>query len=427
MPSAKCSGTELQTLDTNWRSDGAVLTSLHAVFEGATFGADDIRYAPVQVAPGHRDRRLRTVDGDPLPALCLRLAIGADITRLRPDQVKVASAAAAVDRDLVSYVRGLLNSAVLPPSTPGTRPSGSDRATRGPGGFGDPRRGPPIALRARGGPGRRGRRRKLLEAPAADQMRLLLRGSAADDARAVRAFALSWFVGWTANQVAEASDDTRPPAGQLSSWATLLASRPVADVLARIWTETEVVARTLGSNDGDRNVTDLDHLAETPAGCRPHGHAGVSALAAALEATPEEDVDTDADGTLAARRIESEADAVQIMTIWKAKGLEFPVVCVPTLWRQTPVAGPVITTDPATGRRILDLDNRIPWPDKAAAAARKAEAEAEVAGEQLRVLYVALTRAKHQTVVWWGNATGSPKTALAHILFARTDGGSIRP
>jgi exodeoxyribonuclease V beta subunit len=419
------SGTELQTLDTNWRSDGAVLASLHAVFEGATFGADDIRYAPVQVAPGHRDRRLRTVDGDPLPALCLRLAIGADITRLRPDQVKVASAAAAVDRDLVSYVRGLLDSAVLPPEHAGDPSIGlrpCDIAVLvGSATQGEALR---IALQREGVPAVVAGGGSVLEAPAADQMRLLLRGiERPNDARAVRAFALSWFVGWTANQVAEASDDALAPLQeQLASWATLLASRPVADVLARIWTETEVVARTLGSNDGDRNVTDLDHLAEFLRGAAPHGHAGVSALAAALEATPEEDADTDADGTLAARRIESEADAVQIMTIWKAKGLEFPVVCVPTLWRQPQSRGPVITTDPATGRRILDLDNRIPWPDKAAAAARKAEAEAEVAGEQLRVLYVALTRAKHQTVVWWGNATGSPKTALAHILFARTDG-----
>ena len=112
------------------------------------------------------------------------------------------------------------------------------------------------------------------------------------------------------------------------------------------------------------------------------------------------------------------------MTIWKAKGLEFPVVCVPTLWRPTPSRGSVITTEAGTGQRMLDLDNGVPWPDRATASARKAEADAEVAGEQLRVLYVALTRAKHQTVVWWGNALGSPKTALAHILFART-GGTI--
>jgi exodeoxyribonuclease V beta subunit len=264
----------------------------------------------------------------------------------------------------------------------------------------------------------------VLDAPAADQMRLLLRGiERPNDARAVRAFALSWFIGWSANQVAEASDDALAPLQeQLASWATLLADHPVADVLARIWTETEVVARTLRSVDGDRNVTDLDHLAELLRGVAPHGYAGVPALAAALEAPPEEEADADTDGSIAARRIESEADAIQIMTIWKAKGLEFPVVCVPTLWRQPQSRSPVITTDPATGRRTLDLDNHIPWPDKAMAAARKAEADAEVAGEQLRVLYVALTRAKHQTVVWWGNATGSPKTALAHILFARTDG-----
>jgi exodeoxyribonuclease V beta subunit len=419
------SGTELQTLDTNWRSDGAVLASLHALFEGATFGAEDIRYVPVRVAPGHRDRRLRTAAGDPLPALCLRLAVGGDIARNRPDQVKAASAASAVDRDLVSYVRGLLDSAVVPPDHPGDPSNGlrpCDVAVL----VGSAIQGEAIrsALQREGVPAVVAGGGSVLDAPAADQMRLLLGGILRpDDARAVRAFALSWFVGWTANQVAEATDEALAPLQeQLASWATLLAGRPVADVLARIWVETEVVARTLRSTDGDRNVTDLDHLAELLRGAAPHGRSGVSGLVAALEAKPEEEADTDAEGSIAARRIESEADAVQIMTIWKAKGLEFPVVCVPTLWRPPQSRDPLITTDPATGRRTLDLGKGIPWPDKATAAARKAEAEAEVAGEQLRVLYVALTRARHQTVVWWGNTMGSPKTALAHILFARTDG-----
>jgi exodeoxyribonuclease V beta subunit len=419
------SGTELQTLDTNWRSDGAVLTSLHALFEGATFGAEDIRYVPVQVAPGHRDRRLRTAAGDPLPALCLRLAIGADIARNRPDQVRAASAASAVDRDLVSYVRGMLDSAVVPTDHPGDAPNElrpCDIAVL----VGSATQGEAIrsALQREGVPAVVAGGGSVLDAPAAHQMRLLLGGILRpDDARAVRAFALSWFVGWTANQVAEATDEALAPLQeQLASWATLLASRPVADALARIWRETEVVARTLRSNDGDRNVTDLDHLAELLRGAAPGGRSGVSGLVDALEARPEEEADTDTDGSIAARRIESEADAVQIMTIWKAKGLEFPVVCVPTLWRSPQSRDPLITTDPATGRRALDLGKGILWPDKATASARKAEAEAEVAGEQLRVLYVALTRARHQTVVWWGNTMGSPKTALAHVLFARTDG-----
>ena len=41
-----------------------------AVFEGATFGADDIRYLPVQVAPGHRDRHLRDGRWGPPTRVC---------------------------------------------------------------------------------------------------------------------------------------------------------------------------------------------------------------------------------------------------------------------------------------------------------------------------------------------------------------------
>ena len=125
-------------------------------------------------------------------------------------------------------------------------------------------------------------------APAADQMRLLLRRmERPNDARAARAFALSWFTGWTANQLAGASEDALAPLQeQLASWAALLGGHPVADVLARVWTETGVVARTLRSDDGDRNVTDLDHLAELLQGAAPHGRAGVAGLLATLEAKP---------------------------------------------------------------------------------------------------------------------------------------------
>ena len=74
-------------------------------------------------------------------------------------------------------------------------------------------------------------------------------------------------------------------------------------------------------------------------------------LLAVLDAEPEHDADPDVELDVAARRIESEAEAVQIMTIWKAKGLEFPVVCVPTLWRlDNSGRDPLIYTTPEPER-----------------------------------------------------------------------------
>ena len=124
---------------------------------------------------------------------------------------------------------------------------------------------------------------------------------------------------------------------------------------------------------------------------------------ALLDHPPETEADLDIDGDLVARRIESEAQAVQIMTIWKAKGLQFPVVCLPMLWRpeeaergrSTPIRTPAADDGPRQGNGLA----RQP-----AAGERKQQARDEEASEELRLLYVALTRAQHHTAVWWANS-----------------------
>ncbi len=421
------SGTQRRSLRTNWRSDGAVLTALEALFTGVTFGAGGIEFSPVDSSDANQNRRLVRQTGEDLPALVLRMATGPGIERTK-DRVQVAtgSAAAAVDRDLAAYVRDLLETATLPPLK-----GGSDRRDVRPSDIavlvstGKEGIAVQAALRREGIPAVVASSDNVLGSPAAMQLRYLLQAMGRpSDARSVRTYAMSWFVGWSADEAAAASDDALVPLQeQLADWARHLGDHAVADVLARVWTDTGVVARVLGAPDGDRNLTDLDHLAELLHGSAPGVIVGVPGLLAILDAEPEAESDAELDGNVAARRIESEADAVQIMTIWKAKGLEFPIVCVPSLWRfGTVVRRSLIYTDPDSGERICDLTAGAPWPDDEAAARRILLADEEEAGERLRLLYVALTRAKHQIVVWWANAQNSSKTALAHVLFAREDG-----
>ena len=49
----------------------------------------------------------------------------------------------------------------------------------------------------------------------------------------------------------------------------------------------------------------------------------------------------------------------------------------------------------------------------------------EQRGEDLRLAYVALTRAKHQAVVWWAGSWASRDSALSRLLFARDDEGNV--
>jgi exodeoxyribonuclease V beta subunit len=420
------SGAQRRSLVTNWRSDGAVLTSLAALFERATFGDEGIPFVPVEPAEPNRHRRLHDAGGGPLPALSLRLAAGPRIERYaRSTRVQTSPAALAINDDLVVAVRRLLDGARIPVAGEGSEPRPvrpSDVAVL----VGTRAQGEEVqaALLGHGVPAVLASGDSVLQSPAAEQMRYLLHAmDRPSDARRVRTFALSWFVGWRAEQVASASEPQLDAwQDQLRTWSDMLAAHSAADILARVWTESGVVPRVLRAPDGDRHLTDLDHLAELFHGATPGGLTSVARMLAFLDAEPETEADADMEGSVTARRIESEDEAVQVMTIWMAKGQEFPVVCLPSLWRPPRGGQPVTYVDRDSGDRTVDLTGAQAWPDKASAKMRADWAADEAMGEQLRLLYVALTRAQHHAIVWWANSYNSEKTALARVLFARVDG-----
>lgn len=420
------------TLGTNWRSDGAVLDATAALFDGATFGDDAIAFAPVRPAPGHADQRLRTRAGAPLPALALRLTTQG----IRPSSkgdLPSDDVRQALFADLVEQVRALLDDAVLPDAdeqhpdrTRPVAPSDIAVLVKSNQDAIDVR----DALRAQGVPAILARGASVLESPAADQWRWLLHAMArpSDPARA-RTFALSWFGDRGADWVATADDAQLVELQeQLATWSNVLATRGVVEFQRRLWADSDVTATVLAHPDGDRELTDLEHVAELLSTSAAVEHQSVAALLSILDAPAPEEIDADIDRDMAARRVESEAAAVKVMTVWVSKGLEFPIVCVPTLWSMA--SGDRILPDPdgPAGARMYDvaMANK-KWPDKDTAAARDAAIAAEHLGESLRLLYVALTRARHQTIVWWAPVSTSAKAGLTRVLAARDDQGRLDP
>ncbi len=110
-------------------------------------------------------------------------------------------------------------------------------------------------------------------------------------------------------------------------------------------------------------------------------------------------------------RLESDAEALKIVTIHKCKGLEYPIVFCPFLWsRRSLAAGePFLFHDEADGWRLH-------FVLKAEGDPRRALGERELLAENLRLLYVALTRARAACYLVWGRLRGAGQSAPAYLL-----------
>ena len=114
-------------------------------------------------------------------------------------------------------------------------------------------------------------------------------------------------------------------------------------------------------------------------------------------------------GETAQLRLESDEDLVKIVTIHRAKGLEFPVVFCPfAWWGRRP--------DKNATAQYYDLDANEPVLDLQPSPEALEREEREEFADEVRLLYVALTRAKYRCEVTWGQARESEYAPLAWLL-----------
>ena len=401
------------TLGRNWRTDGPVLDGLAHLLGGAALGDPRIVVHPVEAA--HAGRRL---DGGP-PVLVRRVtrrAVGAGSAAPRVDTVR-----SLVHRDVAAQVVRTLDGARLRdgggwrPVLPGdvavlARRNADALAVR-------------EALAAAGVPAVVSGLSSVFSTSAArDWLVLLTALASTGDSARVAAAALTPFVGWDAARLAGAHDVEREDlADLLRGWSHVLAGQGVAALLQAAAT-AGLHERLAARVDGERTLTDVRHVGEVLHAAARDAGLGAAALTEWLRARIDQAAGDYAEER--SRRLETDAAAVQVVTVHAAKGLEFPVVMVPFAWdRFVPRTPTVLRYHDEDGTRRLHVGG----PGSPGYDAARTRHQAEESGEDLRLAYVALTRAASQVVVWWAPSTVSASGAVGRLALGARDAQGLPP
>ncbi len=177
--------------------------------------------------------------------------------------------------------------------------------------------------------------------------------------------------------------------------------------------KTDCSANLLAYPNGPRRLTNYLHLTDLLHEAETRRRPSRQGL---LDWFRQARTDARTNDETAQLRLESDENLVKIVTAHRAKGLEFPVVFYPFAWdgRAQAAGGNRKPTadyyDPERGMPVLDLR-----PSDDAYDREYVEEHAD----ELRLLYVALTRAEHRCVVTWSPEGGAEHAPLAWLLHDR--------
>lgn len=236
---------------------------------------------------------------------------------------------------------------------------------------------------------------------------------------ALRAALLTPLLGFDANALHALLQDEREWERWLdrfAAWHKAWVERGFMVALRQLLDAQQVRERLLRRRDGQRRLTNVLHLAELvqlevathhqgPRGVLEWLHAMRTDAAARKAAV----------GDIGQLRLETDERAVQLVTVHKSKGLQYPIVYCPFVWdSQQPSEDVALFHDPdADAATTLDLGS-----DRF--TQNRGWQRVEALAEQLRLLYVALTRAQHQCCVVSGPFNGIEQSAWAFLIHAST-------
>ncbi|CAK8718119.1 DNA 3'-5' helicase [Candidatus Electronema halotolerans] len=243
----------------------------------------------------------------------------------------------------------------------------------------------------------------------AKQLRILLTSlSDLSDTSLMRTALAGDLFGWTAERIYDLNenDSAREQIMEaMNRYHKLWLEKGFLAMLQQLLSEQKTVSRLYAEPSGERMLTNFLHLAELLQEASKQ-RPGMDAL---LRWFIDQMQHPEGQAESQQLRLESDENLVKIVTIHKAKGMEYPLVFLPFLWsaRVCDKDKPLTFHDP-DDRLCLDLGS--------GNEEHLALAERERLAEDLRLLYVAVTRAAHACFFCWGWIKSMEDSALAYLL-----------
>ncbi|MDB6028750.1 MAG: recB [Verrucomicrobiales bacterium] len=393
------------TLSQNWRSESGLVAAINSIFSQSTapFVFSKIEFKPVE-AKGEVNKTPLRIDGQisaPFELWFSRRDNDRPIAKEAAEKELPAAVAAEISR--------LLNSNVT---------------------IGDRRVRPEDiavlvlenrqaqlmqdALNALGIPAVQQTTASLFESEEADELhRILLAISQPTNERLVKAALATNILGMTANELAGFSGESSEGQTSLESFHDYFeqwTQRGFIQMFREFLRREKVRPRLLGFADGERRLTNVLHLGEVLHGAVIEQRLGVTGLIRWLVHQRSE---TEMGNEEYQLRLERDENAVKLATVHRSKGLEYGIVFCPFSWKHSELMrggeDQVFFHDRETGDLIRDLGSAN-YDEH-----RRLALEEKVA-ENLRLLYVALTRAKHRCYFVWGHFNKAESSAPAWLF-----------
>ena len=191
--------------------------------------------------------------------------------------------------------------------------------------------------------------------------------------------------------------------GEMHRYQGIWQEKGIMSALTRLIREQEIRSRVLAQEGGQRRVTNLGHLVEILHRQEREEHLSSRELLLWLDKKMQSRPGNDEEYEL---RLETDEKAVSLITIHRSKGLQFPIVFAPFVFSGSRIELPALFHDPENRDELsMDLGSR-------SSSHHLDLYSREQLAENLRLFYVALSRAKHLCYTAWGhlniNQTSAP-------------------